>query len=248
LNFEEDNVSSLSLSLSLFVPSFEKVCLEKVCTCNFFFHASITVKAPKALTIIYGIHQIKFTHNDCISIKQRGVYYTVGLAIYMKKYLKAKEELWKLKYFTMQKYNLQLNPLKETKILQDTITNLKFQQKPKYHLSKSSYNKNRPFISCGPKSIKLLYSIMNLNTISLRSSARPTNETEAILALLNLFSWSVVLWGQFILVLGGYQKQEQTNVGYTTKMHQDCSGIFHAYLKELSLRELHWYLGSFGIN
>jgi len=46
-----------------------------------------------------------------------------GLAIYVKKYLKAKEELWKLKYFiTMQKYNLQKNPLKETKILQDIIT------------------------------------------------------------------------------------------------------------------------------
>jgi len=30
-----------------------------------------------------------------------------GLAIYIKKHLKAKEELWKLKYFTMQKYNLQ---------------------------------------------------------------------------------------------------------------------------------------------
>jgi len=30
-----------------------------------------------------------------------------GLAIYIKKYLNAKEELWKLKYFTMQKYNLQ---------------------------------------------------------------------------------------------------------------------------------------------
>jgi hypothetical protein len=30
-----------------------------------------------------------------------------GLAIYIKKYLKAKEEeLWKLKYFTIQKYNL----------------------------------------------------------------------------------------------------------------------------------------------
>jgi hypothetical protein len=43
-----------------------------------------------------------------------------GLAIYIKKYLKAKEELWKFKiYFTMQKYNLQKNPLKETKILQD---------------------------------------------------------------------------------------------------------------------------------
>jgi hypothetical protein len=34
----------------------------------------------------------------------------------LKKYLKAKEESWKLKYFTMQKYiNLQKNPLKETK-------------------------------------------------------------------------------------------------------------------------------------
>jgi hypothetical protein len=30
-----------------------------------------------------------------------------GLAIYIKKYVKAKEEeLWKLKYFTIQKYNL----------------------------------------------------------------------------------------------------------------------------------------------
>jgi hypothetical protein len=47
----------------------------------------------------------------------------LGLAIYIKKYLKAKEELWKFKYFTMQKYNLQKKtPLKETKILQDIIT------------------------------------------------------------------------------------------------------------------------------
>ncbi len=46
-----------------------------------------------------------------------------GLAIYIKKYLtKAKEELWKFKYFTMQKYNLQKNPPKETKIHQDIIT------------------------------------------------------------------------------------------------------------------------------
>jgi hypothetical protein len=30
-----------------------------------------------------------------------------GLAIHIKRYLKAKEELRKLKYFTMQKYNLQ---------------------------------------------------------------------------------------------------------------------------------------------
>jgi hypothetical protein len=29
-----------------------------------------------------------------------------GLAIYIKKYFKAKEKLWKFQYFTMQKYNL----------------------------------------------------------------------------------------------------------------------------------------------
>jgi hypothetical protein len=35
---------------------------------------------------------------------------TRGLALYIKKYLNAKEEeLWKLKYFTMQKYNLPKN-------------------------------------------------------------------------------------------------------------------------------------------
>jgi len=62
-----------------------------------------------------------------------------GLAIHIKKYLKAKEELWKLKYFTMQKHDLLKNPLEETKILQDIIifaTNLKFQHKPNYCLSK----------------------------------------------------------------------------------------------------------------
>jgi hypothetical protein len=32
-----------------------------------------------------------------------------------------KEELWKLKYFTMKKYDLQKNPLKNTKILQDIL-------------------------------------------------------------------------------------------------------------------------------
>jgi len=47
--------------------------------------------------------------------RTRGVSYC-GLAIYIKKYVNAKEELWKLKYFTMQKYNLKKNPLKETKI------------------------------------------------------------------------------------------------------------------------------------
>jgi hypothetical protein len=39
----------------------------------------------------------------------------LGLGICIKMYFEAKEELWKLKYFTMQKYNLH-------KILQDIIT------------------------------------------------------------------------------------------------------------------------------
>jgi hypothetical protein len=38
---------------------------------------------------------------------KQGMCHTVALPIYIKKYLKAKEELWKLKCFTMQKYNLQ---------------------------------------------------------------------------------------------------------------------------------------------
>jgi hypothetical protein len=70
-----------------------------------------------------------------------------GLAIYIKEYVNAKEELWKLKYFTCKNINLQKNPLKETKTLQDIInnsiiTNLKFQHKPKYHhLSKNPHIK-----------------------------------------------------------------------------------------------------------
>ncbi len=72
----------------------------------------------------------------------------------------------------MQKYNLQKNPVKENQnpsTYYNSITNLKFQHKPKYQ--KCSY-KNRS-ITQGPKSLKLLYSIMNLNTIFLPTKARP---------------------------------------------------------------------------
>jgi hypothetical protein len=44
-------------------------------------------------------------------VKTRGVSHC-GLAIYIKKNLKAKKK-GKFKYFTMQKYNLQRNPLKK---------------------------------------------------------------------------------------------------------------------------------------
>jgi len=40
-------------------------------------------------------------------VSKQGVCHTMAFAIYIKKYFKAKEELWKYKYFTMQKYNLQ---------------------------------------------------------------------------------------------------------------------------------------------
>jgi len=38
---------------------------------------------------------------------KQGACHTVALPIHIKNYLKAKEELGKLKYYTMQKYNLQ---------------------------------------------------------------------------------------------------------------------------------------------
>jgi hypothetical protein len=72
----------------------------------------------------------------------------------------------------MQKHNLQKHSSKETKILQNTITLQlisSFNTSQNITFQKSSY-KNRP-ITKEQKSIKLLYSIMNLNTISL-----PTNK------------------------------------------------------------------------
>ncbi len=83
-------------------------------------------------------------------LETRGVSHS-GLAIYIKKYLKAKEKLWKLKYFTMQKYiNLQKNKIilklrdlvysevnqNPSRYIINSISNRRFQHEPKYHLSK----------------------------------------------------------------------------------------------------------------
>ncbi len=73
-------------------------------------------------------------------LEKQGVCHIAALPFNIEKYLKEKEELWKLKYFTMQKYNLQKNPLKETKILQEkknSVTNLKVSTQ-----AKISYFKN----------------------------------------------------------------------------------------------------------
>jgi len=82
-------------------------------------------------------------------LEKQGVCQTVALPFYIKKYLKAKEKLQKLKYFTMQKYNLHKNPPKETKILQDIITLQlisSFNTSHNVTFQKSSY-KNRPIIT-----------------------------------------------------------------------------------------------------
>jgi len=76
-------------------------------------------------------------------VKTRGVSHC-GLAMYIKKYLKAKEELWKLKYFTMQKY---INLQKSSKRNQNpsryfnSITNLKFQTQAKISSVKNPHIK-----------------------------------------------------------------------------------------------------------
>jgi hypothetical protein len=51
-----------------------------------------------------------------ILTQHRGVSHC-GLAIYIKRYFKAKGELWKLKYFTMQKYNLEKSSCKNRPII-----------------------------------------------------------------------------------------------------------------------------------
>jgi len=65
----------------------------------------------------------------------------VALPFALKIYLKAKEELWKLKYFTIAKNIIFQKSSKRNQnpssIYYNSITtNLKFQHKPKYHLSK----------------------------------------------------------------------------------------------------------------
>jgi hypothetical protein len=56
-----------------------------------------------------------------------------GLAIYIKKYLKAKGELWKLKNIIFKKSSKRnQNPSR----YYNSITDFKFQHKPKYYLSK----------------------------------------------------------------------------------------------------------------
>jgi hypothetical protein len=83
---------------------------------------------------------------------KQGLCHTVTLPSTIKKDLKAKEEeLWKLKYFTMQKYKASQTYSKRNQTpsryySNSIITNLKFQHKPKYIIFPKSSYKNRPNI------------------------------------------------------------------------------------------------------
>ncbi len=89
----------------------------------------------------------------------------------------------------------------------NSLPNLKFQHKPKYHLSKILIQKETRLFTQGPKSLKLLYSIVNLNTISLPTKARPiegtlicthtgigSQEQKRILLFKNFHIWSIHIW------------------------------------------------------
>jgi hypothetical protein len=102
------------------------------------------LRAFFALLCCCTFYPILCTFPLLVNEQTRGVSHG-GLAIYIKKYLKAKRRIMaKLKYFSMPKYNLQKSSKNETKKNPSRyyyynsiiITNLKFQQKPKYHLSK----------------------------------------------------------------------------------------------------------------
>ncbi len=56
-------------------------------------------------TICWGILWMQWKQEE--ADKNKGCVTLWPWTTYIKTYLKAKEELWKLKYFTMQKYNLQ---------------------------------------------------------------------------------------------------------------------------------------------
>jgi hypothetical protein len=65
---------------------------------------------------------LKASHFGANSNLNKGCVTTVALPFTLKKTFRQKKELWKLEYFTMQKCNLQKNPLKETNILYNIIT------------------------------------------------------------------------------------------------------------------------------
>jgi hypothetical protein len=74
-----------------------------------------------AISELFKSHNLNFSRkpNSCTT---KGVSH-FGLAIYILKVSQGKRRIMGIQiFFTMQKYNLQRNPLRETQILQDIIT------------------------------------------------------------------------------------------------------------------------------
>jgi hypothetical protein len=71
--------------------------------------APITTSDRKWISIANLVVTKKFNHQACDDWNFFVTIFSMchwGLAIYLEEYLKAKEELWKFQYFTMQKYDL----------------------------------------------------------------------------------------------------------------------------------------------
>jgi len=104
-----------------------------------------------------------------------------GLAIYTKKYLKAKRRIMETQIFHHAKNIIfKRSSKKNQKILQNIFHDTKFQHKPKISSFKNPHIKilDLLLLPRGQNPLNLPYSIMNLNTISLLTKARPTtNQT-----------------------------------------------------------------------
>ncbi len=97
-------------------------------------------------------------------LQQHRVCRTAALPFRLKSILRQKQPgLWKLKYFTMQKYNLQKTLWKKPKSFKRLWLYLKFQHKAKYHLSRFLFSRTGPELDprfhsfCGTTSILNLF-------------------------------------------------------------------------------------------
>jgi hypothetical protein len=101
---------------------------------------SVHSLCSKQKTYIGAITKYESYSSWMKNTREQGVVcHTMASPFTLKSVLMQKEESWKFKCFTMQKHNLQQNPPKENKnpsTYHNFITNLKFQHKPKHHLSK----------------------------------------------------------------------------------------------------------------
>ncbi len=122
-----------------------------------------------------------------ILLSIRGVSHC-GIAIYIKIYIKEKKQNYgnsnisSCKNIIFKKFSKR-NQNPSRYYYNSIITNLKLQHRHKISSFKNPHIKNIPIITKKPKSLRLLYSIMNLNTTSLPWQERPTNNQAPLLSM-----------------------------------------------------------------